>query len=496
MPRERKGSYDPKKNRVRVVVTEKRVDGTTRPRRVWIDPREQLTLEQGLTMAQKLTEHYRGRVLTTEEIDRGLFSGGKPRSIADFVRKTYLPTRVDQDTYALQVRQWNKHILPILGKHDVQLFDAEHLRALVAALDEKVADHRTKFGWKTAVNVWGLVTRFCKDLFSHKEARIRLRKVDVAHGVRGPERGDKPNKQWLYPRELDQLLSCARIPVERRRTWALLVYFFARAGEVKALDWEKVNLENQVVTIDRARGLRSGVLSQTKTHDVRAFPIEPVLLPMLRAMRAEGASFGGSEHGAKLLREDLRVAGITRLELFRRQGSSLPITQHDLRATGITYLAMRGDKDDFVRGRAGHTDFKMTEVYLRRGRQMAGAALGEPFQPLPPSLLERDERLRRTEKAQDSARRFRPNRGAAGNLRSPLCEGKDLNLSEGAVSTGKTHPAAGKPSAFVASGSESEPARADSRADSGPRVFSAAVLALAGIAFRLGVMPGQVRRAA
>jgi hypothetical protein len=60
---------------------------------------------------------------------------------------------------------------------------------------------------------------------------------------------------------------------------------------------------------------------------------------------------------------------------------------HDLRATGITYLALRGDSDHQVRDRAGHTDFKTTLEYIRRGQHAFGVRMGDPFAPLPVALL-------------------------------------------------------------------------------------------------------------
>ena len=56
-------------------------------------------------------------------------------------------------------------------------------------------------------------------------------------------------------------------------------------------------------------------------------------------------------------------AGITRGELFETVGHRKQITFHDLRATGITFLAMRGDSDQLVRDKAGHADFSTTLGY-------------------------------------------------------------------------------------------------------------------------------------
>jgi hypothetical protein len=49
-------------------------------------------------------------------------------------------------------------------------------------------------------------------------------------------------------------------------------------------------------------------------------------------------------------------------------------------------MAMRGDTDNAIRERAGHTDFATTLLYIRRGHLAAGASIGNPFAPLPESL--------------------------------------------------------------------------------------------------------------
>ena len=71
----------------------------------------------------------------------------------------------------------------------------------------------------------------------------------------------------------------------------------------------------------------------------------------------------------------------------RRQGSQ-PIRFHDLRATGITYMAIRGDSDQDVRERAGHADFETTLLYIRRGHlALSSAAIGRPYAALPACVL-------------------------------------------------------------------------------------------------------------
>jgi hypothetical protein len=62
------------------------------------------------------------------------------------------------------------------------------------------------------------------------------------------------------------------------------------------------------------------------------------------------------------------------------------ITFHDLRATGITWCAVRGDDRLNIKQRARHSTFSTTEGYIREAENL-GEGLGAVFPGLPPSLL-------------------------------------------------------------------------------------------------------------
>ncbi len=64
-----------------------------------------------------------------------------------------------------------------------------------------------------------------------------------------------------------------------------------------------------------------------------------------------------------------------------------PITWHDMRATGITWLAVRGDALPGIQGRAGHEGVETTMGYVRLKGNFAGDAFGAPFPALPLELL-------------------------------------------------------------------------------------------------------------
>ena len=175
--------------------------------------------------------------------------------------------------------------------------------------------------------------------------------VNPARGVKPPDAPGSLEKQWLFPVELEQLLTCAAIPLERRRFYAVAVYCYTRPGEVLAFLWGRsIDLEHGMVRVNRSFDHIERVYNErTKTEDSRHFALEPVLRPLLAKMWAEwpkpGLLFPRFTHLAEGLREDLMKAGVTRASLHVRRPGSQPIRFHDLRATGITYMAIRGDSD-------------------------------------------------------------------------------------------------------------------------------------------------------
>lgn len=92
-------------------------------------------------------------------------------------------------------------------------------------------------------------------------------------------------------------------------------------------------------------------------------------------------------YSAHTLRRDLRDAGVTRADIFARDEGRRPLTYHDLRATGVTWQALRGDAPTMIQERVGHAHLTATEGYMRRGRLMALAAGEVPFPPIPACLL-------------------------------------------------------------------------------------------------------------
>jgi integrase len=250
--------------------------------------------------------------------------------------------------------------------------------------------------WKTALNVWGLLSKLFKDACASKVRALRVREDNPASSVPGPDRGARKAKTYLYPTEVQKLIACEQIPLAWRRAVALSVYLYVRPGELRALRWEQeVEVERRIVHVHRSID-REGDEKATKTGKTRRVPLEPSLVPLLRAMHAEAGGRGpvielpDDRHLARALRGILKKAGIDRPELFASDATRKNMTWYDLRATGITWLAIRGEDPLKIMARAGHEDFATTQGYIREAEAVR-EGFGVVFPPLPPTLMEGGE---------------------------------------------------------------------------------------------------------
>jgi len=290
-----------------------------------------------------------------------------------------------------------RHILPAIGKRDVRTIARDDLKRLITALDKKAARGKSAdgkpFAWKTAVNAWGVARALFRDAQKAKDVTLCVREDNPAEGVAGPDVGAKKAKTYLWPSEFLTLAGSERVPVRWGRLFALAVYTFARAGELAALKWSDVDLEHGTIHVHQSNDrVRKRGIKATKSETARRIPVEPELAPLLAAMRREaggkGLVFRMPSAGvlSYKLKRYLERAGVERSDLFASDATRKAVTFHDLRATGITWMAARGDDPLRIMQRAGHADFETTKIYLREAENLA-KAFGTVFPTLPARLL-------------------------------------------------------------------------------------------------------------
>lgn len=203
-----------------------------------------------------------------------------------------------------------------------------------------------------------------------------------------PDTGDSAARVYLYPSEMPALLACRDVPLAWRITYALAAYTGLRAGELAALRWSDV--DDGVVRLRRALDRSSGETKVPKSKETRNVPVEPTLAPLLELVRRAPESLVvtqslGQKGLGTLLRDHLIVASLKRASLYTRGPGERPITFHDLRATALTWMALRGDAPQTIQQRAGHSSYTTTQGYVREAETIG--FVGVPFPPMPSVFL-------------------------------------------------------------------------------------------------------------
>jgi integrase len=144
--------------------------------------------------------------------------------------------------------------------------------------------------------------------------------------------------------------------------WAMAVYTGMRNGELFALTWDKVNIEDRLILVDAAWNNKDGFKS-TKSGNDRMLEIAPGLLPVLIELKLQT---GGSRF--VLPRSNAWSKGEQARELRKfLVGLGLPgIRFHDLRATWATLLLCKGIEPIRVMKMGGWCDMKTMMFYVRK----------------------------------------------------------------------------------------------------------------------------------
>lgn len=298
--------------------------------------------------------------------------------------------------------RFRKWVEPSIGAKLIAEVTKRDLEAIVERLDRAVQESAARiqrgqpgptFRGKTATNAWGLVTKMFHDACGSKVLALRVREDNPARDVEGPDKGVEREGPYLYPAEYQRLIACERVPVRWRRLITLATFLYIRRGELEALDWTSVNLEQGYVHIHQADGANG--IKSTKTGHNRKVPIEATLVPLLEMMKEEAGGEGSvitsmppDEELAKRLRRYLEWAGVTRAELFARDATRRPIVWHDLRHTGASWRCIRGDSTKKIQRAGGWRTASMLDRYCNEAETFESlATFGEVFPPLPLALF-------------------------------------------------------------------------------------------------------------
>jgi integrase len=144
--------------------------------------------------------------------------------------------------------------------------------------------------------------------------------------------------------------------------WTVALFTGCRSGELYALRWSDIDLENRTISVSRSWNSKNGFTS-TKNQKSRTVPISEELLQFLKELKL---SRGGEEFVLPHLTEWTRGDAAKVIRKFCRSLGITDIRFHDLRATFITSLLARGESLARVMAIVGHADMETTNVYLRK----------------------------------------------------------------------------------------------------------------------------------
>lgn len=206
-----------------------------------------------------------------------------------------------------------------------------------------------------------------------QHAVLKFIRCVFQHGVdRGIlMRNPAPNMKFKFGQKLKSVLTEPQVRILLNRAkemdvewyphWAVAIYTGMRSGELYALQWDRVDLENRTIKVDAAWNSKDGFKS-TKSGDDRIVEIAPPLLTVLRELKMQGL-----DQGYVLPRNPKWDKGDQARELWLFLSAlKLPsIRFHDLRATWATLMLSRGIEPIKVMKMGGWKNLKTVMHYVR-----------------------------------------------------------------------------------------------------------------------------------
>ena len=144
--------------------------------------------------------------------------------------------------------------------------------------------------------------------------------------------------------------------------WALAILTGLRKGELIALTWSDIDFENRVIAVTKSWNRVDGI-GPTKSTKNRYVPISNELDRFLKELRSQSHLNEGrvlEQHKDWLYGDAAKV-----LKDFCKEIQITPVKFHDLRATFITQMLLRGVAVAKVMKIVGHSTIKTTMRYLR-----------------------------------------------------------------------------------------------------------------------------------
>lgn len=325
--------------------------------------------------------------------------------------------------------RFETYILPLVGHVRIVDFTLDHADHVMRSLP---SEHLPSTRRNIAVNLHRLMAMAVYPL--------RIRPDNPLPRGFLPKMGNPPAKTWLYPSEEAALLGCTAVPLPLRMLYGFLAREGPRVSTAAGLQWRHFDLERGVIRAEYNKsddhsavwaltpGVAPALAAWRKHLESRGVPTGPDAFVFVeddgektRAWLKRKAKKTGKRlenKGMRLstwarggtLRGHIKMAGLTRAELFEHHEARLPLRIHDLRATFVTLSLAAGRSEAWVMDRTSHKSSDMIQRYRRAARLASELGLGElhrldtaipELRPAPPT----PEILPISEESQDEAQK-------------------------------------------------------------------------------------------
>lgn len=173
----------------------------------------------------------------------------------------------------------------------------------------------------------------------------------------------KKIKAVLNQEQIEMLLRKAQ---EQDWPWyphyACALYLGLRNGELFALKWENVNLENRQVLVNCSWSSKDGFKSTKSGHD-RIVEIPRPLIPLLQELKLKSAE---SDFVLPRLGRWDRGEQAYDLRMFLKSNGMQEVSFHNLRASWATMMLNRGADPARIMIMGGWSDLKTMMIYIRK----------------------------------------------------------------------------------------------------------------------------------
>lgn len=239
-------------------------------------------------------------------------------------------------------------LLPPLGAHKLGDIDRVDLQRLVARWQE---DGLSPSSIRNTINALRVLYRSA-DLLTDGAVS-----ANPTLGLRLPAVRGKRDR-IAAPDEASRLLGA--LPASDRALWATALYAGLRAGELRALDWDHVDLGGGTIRVVRSLDPKAGFVEPKSRAGVRRVPVASVL----RELLIEHHLLTGRRHGLVFGRDAETPVQLTtiygRAERAWRRAGLESIGLHECRHTCASYFIAAGVNAKTLSTFLGHASITVT----------------------------------------------------------------------------------------------------------------------------------------